>query len=129
MLWVLALVSVPMQENGLTYEFLGIPPESIVFEVELPLRADQQHWRHFDYAAGQWVDRTDVSPYGRENFLCEQCAVFLPGASAGTGAVLVSLSNKTAKLVRETFFDVCGKQGHCSETLYIDGKGKVYASR
>lgn len=127
MLWVLALVSMPMEERGVTYKFLGLPTASVLFEVNLPLNPNQAHWRHFDFGAGKWIERQDVSPQGRENFLCDQCAEFLPDGAAKPPGLMVGLPAEMRAQIHEAFFEACS-EGDCAPTLYIDQSGKVSAS-
>lgn len=127
MLWVLALVGMPMEERGVAYKFLGLPPDSVLFEADLPLRADQRHWRHFDFGAGKWIERKDVTPHGRENFLCNECVEFLPDGAAKPAGLMVGLPAAIRTQIHEAFFEAC-RDGDCAPTLYIDRSGKVHAS-
>lgn len=127
MLWVLALVSMPMDERGVTYKFLGLPAGSVLFEVDLPLNANQARWRHFDFGAGNWIVRQDISPQGRENFLCDECAAFLPDGAAKPRSLMVGLPAEMRERIHEAFFEAC-REGDCTPTLYIDQSGKVSAS-
>lgn len=127
MLWVLALVSMPMKEHGVTYKFLGLPAGSVLFEVKLPLDPNQSHWRYFDFGKGKWVERRDVSPQGRENFLCDECAEFLPDEITKPQRLMVGLPAEMRAKIHEAFFEACS-DGDCAPTLYINQSGMVTAS-
>ncbi|HED12304.1 MAG TPA: hypothetical protein ENI62_01365 [Gammaproteobacteria bacterium] len=130
MLWVLALVSMPMEERGVTYKFIGLPAGSVLFEVNLPLDPNQTHWRHFDFGMGKWTERQDISPQGRENFLCNQCAEFLPDGVKKPQrhqGLMVGLPAGIRGKIYKAFFEAC-RDGDCAPTLYIDQSGMVTAS-
>jgi len=127
MLWVLALVSVPAGKQGVTYKFIGLPVGSVLFEVDLPLDPNQSRWRHFDFTTGKWVERQDVTPRGRENFLCDECARFLPDGVMKPMGLMLALPAEMRAKIREAFFEAC-RVGDCSPTLYIYQTGMVSIS-
>jgi len=124
MLLVLALISVPVHEEGVHYEFLGLPPDSVVFRVELPLDPRQREWEHFDFSAGEWVTSSTVTPHGMENFICKRCSRYLPGDADTEGRLMVGLPRDVRDRIHEQFFQAC-MAGNCSPTLYIDAQGMV----
>lgn len=124
MLLVLALISVPVHEEGVRYEFLGLPPDSVVFRVELPLDPRQREWEHFDFSAGEWVTSRTVTPHGMENFVCERCSRFLPRDADSEGQLMVGLPTGVRDRIHEKFFRAC-MTGNCNPTLYIDAQGTV----
>ena len=127
MVCVLMLVSMPIAEQGATYKFLGLPEGSVLFEADLPLRADQRHWRHFDFEAREWAERSDVTPHGRKNFLCQECGNFLPEGTRRPEGLMVGLPAEINARIHEVFFKVCDK-GDCAPTLYIHRSGTVSTS-
>lgn len=124
MLWVLVLLSQPMQKQGVTYRFLGLPPGSVLFEVRGTVHGDERVWIYFDFDTQRWVEGTKITPHGRENFLCNECGDFLPGAVRRPGAIMVGIPQAVQARVRDRFFEAC-LAGDCAPTVYIDGEGGV----
>lgn len=127
MLCVLALASMPMEERGVSYKFLGLPANSVLFEVNLPLNPNQSQWRYFDFGTSTWNEDRDVTPQGLENFLCDECTEFLPDGTEKPTSLMVSLPTQMRAQIHEAFFEACG-EGDCAPTIYIDKSGKVSAS-
>ncbi|MEW8054704.1 MAG: hypothetical protein AB2796_05265 [Candidatus Thiodiazotropha sp.] len=128
MLWVLALVSMPMEKRGVTYKFLGLPQGSVLFEVTLPLDPNQAHWRHFDFTKGTWIAEQDITPHGRENFMCDECAEFLPADATNTTKLMIGLPVEMSTKIHDAFFEAC-RDGNCgATTLYINKDGSVTTS-
>lgn len=127
MLWVLALVSVPMEKRGVSYKFLGLPSGSVLFEASIPLDPKQDYWRHFDFSRSEWILQQNISPRGRENFLCDECAEFLPEDVAKPSAMIVGLPKAMRAKIHGTFFEAC-QQGDCAPTIYIDQQGNVFTT-
>lgn len=124
MLWILALLAIPSEDGGLRYEFVGMPPGAVLFNVALPLDATQQEWKSFDFSSGGWVAGTQINPYGRENFLCSECAQFLPKNTEPSKSIMISLPRGMRERLRDAVFDAC-QHGECARTLYIDASGDV----
>lgn len=124
MMWILALLAIPSEDAGIRYEFLGMPPGGVLFNVDLPLDAAQREWKSFDFSSGAWIAGTQISPYGRENFLCAECAQFLPQDAKPAGAIMISLPKELRAQLRDAVFDAC-QHGECARTLYIDANGSV----
>ncbi len=125
---VLALISVPPEERGVAYKFMGLPSGSILFETNTPPKAEQRRWRHFDFESGRWIERKDITPHGRENFMCDECAEFLPEGISKPKGLMVGLPVEIRARIHEAFFEACSK-GDCAPTLYIDKDGKISTSR
>ena len=123
-LWILALLSQPVEPGGVTYKFLGLPPGSLLFAVDLPLRPDQRRWTYFDLESNTWVARAEVTPHGRENFMCNECARFLPTGTQPRGPLMIGLPPEMREKIHEAFFMAC-HTGDCNHTLYVDAKGNV----
>ena len=128
MVWVLALLSMPMEEVGATYEFLGIPPGSLVFKVALPLRPDQSTWTLYDFDNEHWREQTRMSPVGRSNYLCDECVVYLSSSVDRDSHILLSLPKATAADINGIFVRACNN-GDCSPKLRINGEGNVQVAR
>ena len=128
MLWVLALVSMPMEKSGVTYKFLGLPAGSVLFEVELPMNPNQSRWRYFDFGKGAWIEQQDITPRGRENFLCDECVEFLPPGAKKAATLMVGLPAGISAKIHDAFFEAC-RDGNCgAATLYINQDGSVTTS-
>lgn len=126
MLWVLALMAQVQAPGTVSYRFLAIPQGAVLFRVEQPLRPEQRRWSHFDFGAGHWVDSETLTPHGRENFLCEECARFLPAhALTGSAKLMVGLPAGIRARIHDAFFAACAA-GDCRPTLAIDAAGQVH---
>lgn len=124
-LCVLVMVSLPPPaEGGLRYEFLGLPADSVLFAVKLPLQSERSRWTHYSFDTHEWVTGTSITPHGLKNFLCDECALFLPTAVPAGTTVMIGMPSAIRTRIHKAFFDAC-THGDCAPTLYINARGDV----
>lgn len=125
MVWILALISlVPAPDAGLRFEFEGLPVEAVLFAATYPLDAGQASWTHLDRDTARWVSGPQVTPFGRENFLCADCARFVPDGLHRPEVLLVSLPSSIRARIHAAFFAACAT-GACRPILTVHEDGTV----
>jgi hypothetical protein len=123
LLWVMALLSLPPAKTGIEYEFRGIPEQSVVFAVDGELSPDHAVWTHLDNQ-GRWVTGRDVTPFGRENYLCESCAQYLDPGVHRPQRLLISVPVGVQEDIQRAVFESC-RSGTCNTRIEIHGDGSV----
>jgi len=123
LLWVMALLSLPPAMTGIEYEFRGIPDRSVVFAIDGELSPDNVLWTYLD-DQGRWVRGRDVTPFGRDNYLCENCGQYLDQHVHRSERLLISLPGEVQAKIQRVVFESC-RTGSCSTRITIHSDGSV----